>query len=165
METTVVSFEPCHPYTGLFHEICGLLPLTLDKEGWQGFILWLVNLQEIKIKLCMFMTYHLKRLKRFYGSCFPMFLVSTYPSIKRGRNLGKSVTSHRGKCFCILQVFHPLFLCHHHHMQWVLLHVNSTPSMSVSLLSGRGGSNINYLGQGESNIKYMAGVGQTKRSL
>lgn len=24
--------------------------------------------------------------------------------------------------------------------------------MSVSLLSGRGGSNINYLGQGESNI-------------
>lgn len=38
METTMVSLEPCHPYTGLFHEICGLLPLTLDKEGGRVYL-------------------------------------------------------------------------------------------------------------------------------
>lgn len=57
-----------------------------NQKGVTGFLMRLVNLQEIKIKLCMFMTYRLKQLKKFYGPCSQMFLVSTCPSIKRGRN-------------------------------------------------------------------------------
>lgn len=82
-------------------------------------LIWLMNLQETKIKLSMFMTYHSTLLRKFYGQCSLMYLVSTCPSIKRGRSWGKCrLLATMASCCCFHStIFRPSVLFPLNHMQ------------------------------------------------